>query len=105
MEEEKGRDRGTFKVTSVCYPACCGHEPRRTKARKLLSPLLSPLAPSTPPPHPLPPPVSDAFAASEAETEQPSSAGHLADCFCLCLCRRLDQPGRDSSALPAVDGV
>lgn len=49
-----------------------------------------------------PPPVSgDVFAASAAETEQPSSVGHLAEC--LCHGRRLDQP--DSSALPAVDGA
>lgn len=76
MEEEKGPDRRPFKVTSVCYPACCGHEPRHTKGRNLLSPhcpsfpsrYLGRLLPSLP---------------HAAETEQPSSARHLAECFCL----------------------
>lgn len=70
MEEEKEDDRGTFKVTSVCYLACCGHEPRARRN------LLSPYHP------PFPPGVSGAFAASAAEAEQPSSAGHLAECSC-----------------------
>lgn len=94
MEEEKGHDRGTFKVTSVCYSACCGHDPRRTKARNLLSPHHPPF----------PPRVLGALAASAAETEQPSSAGHLAECFCLPV-SQAGSARAQLSALPGVDGV
>lgn len=93
MEEEKGHDRGTFKVTSVCYSARCGRDLRRTKARNLLSPH-----------RPLSSLVSGAFAASAAETEQPSSAGHLAECFWLPV-SQAGSARAQLSALPGGDGA
>lgn len=56
-----------------------------------------PLSPHRPP---FPPRVSGAFAAYAAETEQPSSAGHLAECFCLPVSR-----AGSARALPGEDGV
>lgn len=76
MKGGRGLDRGAFKVTTVCYPTCCGHVTRGMEGMKA-----RPSSPLTVPPSPLllvscfP---SVLISASMAGAEQSSAAGHLA---------------------------
>lgn len=68
-EGERGLDRRAFKVTTVCYPTCCGHVTSRMEGMKG-RPLPSRRSVSS-----LPPLLSSV---SKAGAEHSSAAGHLA---------------------------